>query len=450
MTETTSSVLKKTIRHDNGQMIISPLKNTGKSESLKENIPKTLKELPKETFKQLNYLQTTVSSTSIRDILKPHEKERKLLVSQQTCNGAATAVGNPIAHTSLKTGARSAEAEKTQTQILWIFFTKSSLTYLKMTNSSFSCTVYKNLEPFTYFFYLVFLVGIIGSCFAAWAFLQKNTNHRCVSIYLINLLTADFLLTLALPLKIVVDLGVAPWKMRIFHCQVTACLIYINMYLSIIFLAFISIDRYLQLIHSYKIYRIQEPGFAKMLSTVVWLMVLLIMVPNMMIPIKDIKENPNVGCMDFKTNFGKNWHLLTNFLCVAIFLNFSAIILIPNCLVIRQLYRNKDNESYPNVKRALINILLVTTGYIVCFVPYHAVRIPYTLSQVEVIFDCSTRNLLFKAKEATLLLAVSNLCFDPILYYHLSRAFRLKVTETFTSQKETRTQTEKPRCENNA
>lgn len=317
-----------------------------------------------------------------------------------------------------------------------------------MTNNSTFCPVYRNLEPFTYFFYLVFLIGIIGSCFAAWAFLQKNGNPRCVSIYLINLLTADFLLSLALPVKIVVDLGVAPWKLRIFHCQVTACLIYINMYLSIIFLAFVSIDRCLQLTYSYKIYRIQEPGFAKMISVVVWVMVLLIMVPNMVIPIKDIQVKPNVGCMEFKREFGRNWHLLTNFICLAIFLNFTVIILISNCLVIRQLYRNKYNENYPNVKRALINILLVTTAYIVCFVPYHVVRIPYTLSQTEVISDCATRISLFKAKESTLLLAVSSLCFDPILYYHLSKAFRVKVSETFASHKENTAQKEKPRCEN--
>ncbi|KAL4677420.1 hypothetical protein H8959_020094 [Pygathrix nigripes] len=278
---------------------------------------------------------------------------------------------------------------------------------------------------------------------------RRHCKHGCKETGEAND-DADFLLTLALPVKIVVDLGVAPWKLKIFHCQVTACLIYINMYLSIIFLAFVSIDRCLQLTHSCKIYRIQEPGFAKMISTVVWLMVLLIMVPNMMIPIKDIKEKSNVGCMEFKKEFGRNWHLLTNFICVAIFLNFSAIILISNCLVIRQLYRNKDNENYPNVKKALINILLVTTGYIICFVPYHIVRIPYTLSQTEVITDCSTRISLFKAKEATLLLAVSNLCFDPILYYHLSKAFRSKVTETFASPKETKAQKEKLRCENNA
>lgn len=319
-----------------------------------------------------------------------------------------------------------------------------------MTNSSTFCPVYRDLEPFTYFFYLVFLIGIIGSCFATWAFMQKSTHHRCISIYLINLLTADFLLTLALPVKIAVDLGVAPWKLRIFHCQVTACLIYINMYLSIIFLAFVSIDRCLQLTHSCKIYRIQEPEFGKMISAVVWGMVLLIMVPNMVIPIKDIKEKPNVGCMEFKKEFGRNWHLLTNFLCIAIFLNFSAIILISNCLVIRQLYRNKDNENYSNVKRALINIFLVTTAYIICFVPYHIVRIPYTLSQTEFISDCPTRISLFKAKEATLLLAVSNLCFDPLLYYQLSKAFRLKVTVTFASGKESRAQKDKTSCENKA
>lgn len=305
-----------------------------------------------------------------------------------------------------------------------------------MSSNVSQCHVRKEMEPFTYFYYLIFLVGFIGSCFALWAFTQKDQKQKCMSIYLINLLTADFLLTLALPVKIIVDLGVASWKLRIFHCQVTACFIYLNMYLSIIFLGFVSMDRCLQLMHSYKTYRIQEPGFAKMLSAVVWTMVLLITVPNMAIPIKTIEERPGAGCIDFKTKFGRDWHVFTNFICTAIFLNFSAVILISNFLVVRQLYRNKYSESYPNVKKALINILLVTAGYLLCFVPYHIVRIPYTLSQSDTITSCSLKQALFKAKESTLLFAVSNLCFDPILYYHLSKSFRLKFTETFAAPKE--------------
>ncbi|XP_012791608.2 G-protein coupled receptor 171 [Sorex araneus] len=303
-----------------------------------------------------------------------------------------------------------------------------------MTNGSSSCPVRSDLQAFPYFYYLVFLAGILGSAFATWAFRQKDTEHPCVSIYLLNLLTADFLLTLALPVKIAVDLGVAPWKLRLFHCQVSACLIYINMYLSIVFLAFVSLERCLQLLRSCKAYQIQEPGFAKMISAVVWLMVLLVTVPNMAIPTEDIEEKPDVGCMELKTPFGRNWHLVTNFICIAIFLNSSVIIVLSNVLVVRQLYRNRDSGDYPSVKRALVSILLVTAGYIVCFVPYHLVRIPYTLSQAEIISDCASKDLLYRAKEATLLLAVSNLCLDPVLYYHLSQAFRTKVTQTFASQ----------------
>ncbi|NXW63496.1 GP171 protein, partial [Eurystomus gularis] len=305
-----------------------------------------------------------------------------------------------------------------------------------MSSNVSQCHVGEEMEPFTYFYYLIFLVGFIGSCFALWAFTQKGQKEKCMSIYLINLLTADFLLTLALPVKIIVDLGVASWKLKIFHCQVTACFIYLNMYLSIIFLGFVSMDRCLQLMHSSKIYRIQEPGFAKVLSAVVWAMVLLVTVPNMAIPIKSIEERPGAGCIDFKTKFGRDWHVFTNFICTAIFLNFSAVILISNFLVVRQLYRNQYGESYANVKKALINILLVTAGYLLCFVPYHIVRIPYTLSQSDAITSCSLKQALFKAKESTLLFAVSNLCFDPILYYHLSKSFRLKFTETFVAPRE--------------
>ncbi|NXS89100.1 GP171 protein, partial [Erpornis zantholeuca] len=306
-----------------------------------------------------------------------------------------------------------------------------------MSSNISECRLYEEMEPFTYFYYLIFLMGIIGSCFALWAFTQKDQKQKCMSIYLINLLTADFLLTLSLPMKIIVDLGIASWNLRIFHCQVTACFIYLNMYLSIIFLGFVSMDRCLQLMHSSKVYRIQEPGFAKTLSAVVWVMVLLITVPNMAIPIKHIEERPGVGCIDFKTKFGRDWHVFTNFICTAIFLNFSAVILISNCLIVRQLHRHKHSESYSRVRKALTHILLVTAGYLLCFVPYHAVRIPYTLSQSSTSSSCPLRRALFKAKESTLLFAVSNLCFDPILYYHLSKSFRLKFTETFAAPKET-------------
>ncbi|KAM4040637.1 G-protein coupled receptor 171 isoform 1-T1 [Anomaloglossus baeobatrachus] len=321
------------------------------------------------------------------------------------------------------------------------YLTASKKFYFTMAdtnNSTFTCEVNRDLEPFTYFYWLIFLVGFFGSCFALWAFTWKDNNQKCLSVYLINLLIADFLLTLALPFKIVVDMGQASWKLKIFHCQVSACIIYINMYISIIFLGFVSMDRCLQTIQSSKLYQIQKRGFARMLSIVVWALVLSIMLPNMMITIKDIPERDIVGCIDFKTVIGRNWHVLTNFISIAIFFNCSAVILISNCITIKKLYTNEDCAEAKNIKTALVKIFLVTAGYVICFLPYHIVRIPYTLSQNDVITDCRLKQLLFYAKESTLLLSVSNLCFDPIVYYHFSNNFKSKISKTFSLKRQER------------
>ncbi|XP_051874675.1 G-protein coupled receptor 171 [Pristis pectinata] len=304
--------------------------------------------------------------------------------------------------------------------------------------STAQCTMNNNMEAFTYFYYLIFLIGIIGSCIALWAFSKQRKAKKCLNIYLINLLTADFLLSLALPFKIAVDLGIAPWSLKIFHCQVTACLMYINMYASIIFLGFVSIDRYIQLSGSSRFQRIQEPGFAKMMSVIIWIMVLLLMVPNMAIPIKVITPKPLVKCAEIKKIIGLRWHVFTNFICIAIFMNVSAVLLTSNFLLVKKLHKNKDKETQNDVKQTLRHILILTGIYIICFVPYHIIRTPYTLSQYKPKMDCSLQRSLFLAKESTFLLAVLNLCFDPILYFYLCKSFRSKITETFGSTKETR------------
>ncbi|XP_066182517.1 G-protein coupled receptor 171 [Sylvia atricapilla] len=297
------------------------------------------------------------------------------------------------------------------------------------------CHLHEELEPFTYFYYLIFLMGIIGNCFALWAFTRKDQDQKCLSIYLINLLTADFLLTLTLPVKIIVDLGIAPWNLRIFHCQVTACFIYLNMYLSIVFLGLVSVDRCLQLTHSSRMYRIQEPGFAKMLCAVAWVALLFITVPNMAIPIQHIEERPGVGCIDFKTQLGRDWHVFSSFVCTAIFLDCSAVLLVATALAARRLRRGEHSAG---ARRALRHLALLTAAFLLCFVPYHAVRIPYTLSQASASGGCALRRALFRAKESTLLLAIGNLCLDPVLYYHLSPSFRLTFAGTLAGPGEAR------------
>ncbi|XP_076833086.1 G-protein coupled receptor 171-like isoform X4 [Brachyhypopomus gauderio] len=297
------------------------------------------------------------------------------------------------------------------------------------------CVVNDNMVPFATVYILIFLVGMAGSLVALWAFIYSRNFKKCINIYLINLLTADFLLTLALPVKIANDLGVDSQLLMIFHCQISSPIIYINMYASVIFLAFVSVHRYLQITNSSKLLRLQEVGFAAMMSAVVWVLVLFINVPNMAIPIKEeVKFTSALTCADLKRDVGQNWHVLSVFLGMAIFLNTSAAVLMSNGLVLKRFWgkRGGEPEEQAVAHHATLNIGLVTVAYIVCFVPYHAVRMPYTFTQNQLITDCDVRKHLFLAKESTLLLAILHVCFDPVLYFFFCSSFRNQITQFFS------------------
>ncbi|KAK1785807.1 hypothetical protein P4O66_003184 [Electrophorus voltai] len=297
-----------------------------------------------------------------------------------------------------------------------------------------NCVVNDNMMPFATLYILIFIVGMAGSLVALWAFIYSRNSKKCINVYLINLLTADFLLMLALPVKIARDLGMESQRLTIFHCQVSGPLIYINMYASIIFLAFVSAHRYLQITNNSKHFRLQEVGFAATMSAVVWLLVLFINVPNMAIPInQEVPVIPSTTCADLKQDIGKNWHVLSVFLGMAIFLNTSVAVFVSNGLVLKQFWgkRGGEPEEQAVAHHAMLNIALVTVAYVMCFVPYHAVRMPYTFTQNQLINDCGLKKHLFLAKESTLLLAILHMCFDPVLYFFFCRSFRQQITLFF-------------------
>ncbi|XP_055051889.1 G-protein coupled receptor 171 isoform X2 [Misgurnus anguillicaudatus] len=259
-----------------------------------------------------------------------------------------------------------------------------------------TCVINDKMVPFATFYIIIFLIGITTSLVALWAFITSKSAKKCINVYLINLLLSDFLLMMALPVKIANDLGNVSQSLMVFHCQ--------------------------------------EVSFAVLMSAVVWFLILFINVPNMAIPMNNITVKQGVTCSDLKTEMGKHWHALSVFLGMAIFFNASAAVLLSNGLVLKQLWgrRETDPEDQASARHAFRNIALVTLAYVICFVPYHAVRMPYTFTQVtELITDCDLKKSLFLAKESTLLLAILHLCFDPLLYFIICRAFRDRVTKAF-------------------
>ncbi|XP_042269444.1 probable G-protein coupled receptor 171 isoform X1 [Thunnus maccoyii] len=293
------------------------------------------------------------------------------------------------------------------------------------------CIVNDQMAPFTVLYILIFIISLPGNLLSVWAFIRSpRAKQQSSSVYLVNLLVADLLLLLALPFKILKDLGAAPWSLMVFHCQASAVTIYISLYASIAFLAFIITDRYLQDSNTLRSLRLQEVGFARLLSLVVWVLLLLLMVPNMALPIQQVQVRQYLSCSSLKKDISLHWHALTVFLCTALFLNASAAVLISSGLALKRLLRSRgDPKLWVNARRATGSVTAMALAFLLCFVPYHVVRTPYTLAQTKVITDCQTKRQLFLGKESTLLLTVLHLCFDPLLFFYLYSPFRQTVSE---------------------
>ncbi|KAM9358691.1 G-protein coupled receptor 171 [Symphorus nematophorus] len=313
------------------------------------------------------------------------------------------------------------------------------------------CIVNDQMGPFIVLYILILIVSLPGSLLSVWVFIRSPTakQQQSTSVYLVNLLVADLLLLLALPFKILKDVGAAPWSLMVFHCQASAVTIYISLYASIAFLALIITDCYLQDCHTLRSLRLQEVGFARLLSLVVWLLLLLIMVPNMVLPRKEVQEQRYLSCSSLKKDISLHWHALTVFLNTALFLNASAAVLLSSGLTLKRLLGSRnDPKLWVDARRAAGSVAAVALAYILCFVPYHVVRTPYTLAQTEVIKDCQTKRQLFLGKESTLLLSVLHLCFDPLIFYYLYTPFRQTARRMFPcSREETVSETEEQAAE---
>ncbi|XP_078061015.1 proteinase-activated receptor 4-like [Mustelus asterias] len=108
---------------------------------------------------------------------------------------------------------------------------------------------------------IILLVGIMANGMALFV-LTTKVQRLPSTIFLINLATADLLLTLVLPFKISYHLLGNDWLFGEGLCRTVTAFFYGNMYCSILLLTFISIDRYFALVHPFLSKRFRDNRFA--------------------------------------------------------------------------------------------------------------------------------------------------------------------------------------------
>ncbi|KAM4697138.1 putative G-protein coupled receptor 34 [Rhinophrynus dorsalis] len=260
--------------------------------------------------------------------------------------------------------------------------------------------------------------------FVFWANCQRCTS---MIVYMRNLAVADLLLSLCLPFRVAYQNNDGPLLL----CKVIGAFFYLNMYASIMFLSLISLDRYLKIIKPLQQYKIHSVSWSTRATRVVWLINLVCIVPFLF----EGKGNEpcNQKCFHFKTkgyvvaviNLSA---VIAFFILLLLFVYFYAKI---SAKLHQAILGRGQPQTKRNSNRAIKKSFIVLVIFIVCFVPYHIVRVPYILAQIDTIPSLSWKQTLHFTNELVLCLSTLNSCLDPVIYFFLSDSFRRAVICTF-------------------
>ncbi|NWY05791.1 P2Y12 protein, partial [Nothoprocta ornata] len=280
---------------------------------------------------------------------------------------------------------------------------------------------------------LLFLVGITMNGLATWIFFKISSKSNFI-IFLKNTVISDILMVLTFPFKILSDAKLVPWVLRGFVCQVSQVVFYFTMYISILFLGLITIDRYQKATSPFRTSTTRSLLGAKLLSTAIWVSMFMLSLPNMILTNKKKTPRNVKKCALLKSDFGLVWHEIVNYVCQVIFWASLAVIVVCYVLITRELYksyrRTKSTGKAVSKKSVNLKVFIVIAVFFICFVPFHFTRIPYTLSQTRQVFDCAAQRTLFYLKESTLWLTSLNACLDPFIYFFLCKSFRKSLLQT--------------------
>ncbi|XP_051534303.1 probable G-protein coupled receptor 34 isoform X1 [Myxocyprinus asiaticus] len=264
-------------------------------------------------------------------------------------------------------------------------------------------------------------IGLLCNTVTIYIFFLRQHTDTSMSIYMRHLALADTLLVLCLPLRVYYHNKEGPYYL----CKVVGIFFYINMYSSILFLSLISLDRYLKIIKPVWVFRIQKTKWSQMASYTIWVLLILGSSP-FFAKNNDLKYPCDKICFHFhrKGPLGGAINLTTVVLFLVFYLAFLCFYgKITNKLRTMSM-GNGDPKAQSRKKRIITKTFLIPTIFTLCFLPYHIVRIPYVLAQLNVIGDLQSQQLLHVLNEGTLLLSTLNSCLDPIVFFFISSAYR--------------------------
>ncbi|KAJ0063739.1 hypothetical protein NL108_006680, partial [Boleophthalmus pectinirostris] len=276
-------------------------------------------------------------------------------------------------------------------------------------------------------FLLVFPCALVLNGIAFWISLHLKSTSTFI-VYLKNLVAADFLITLSLPLMAASSQPGITVGLRVFTCRYSDVVFYCLLYTSIILMGLISLDRFFKIVKLCGKSVGKNVVFSKVMSYLVWFLLFGgTCFPSMILTSQTPPANMSKDCcMELKSPDGLILHGYVVATMQTVFWFMCSLIVFCYIFITVKVFRNSGSNNSQGKKKTKLRVFLVLLVFFVCFVPLHVMRRSFTLQEVYEVRVC-TQVWLKLVYTLSLWLTTTNACLDPLLYIFLCRKYKNKL-----------------------
>ncbi|KAG7464147.1 hypothetical protein MATL_G00184180 [Megalops atlanticus] len=277
---------------------------------------------------------------------------------------------------------------------------------------------------------IIFVLGVVGNGLVVVVMGYQKKSRTMTDKYRLHLSVADLLFVLTLPFW-AVD-AVSSWYFGGFLCVAVHMIYTVNLYSSVLILAFISLDRYLAIVHATNSQAPRRLLAERVIYVGVWLPAALLTVPDLVFATAQNAGSRTICERIFPQASSDIWKAVFRF--QHIFVGFvipGLIILTCYCIIISKLSQGSKGQLK---RKALKTTVILILCFFSCWLPYCCGIFVDTLMMLNVIpYKCSLQESLATWILITEALAYFHCCLNPILYAFLGVKFKKSARNAFNT-----------------
>ncbi|XP_061084880.1 hydroxycarboxylic acid receptor 2-like [Conger conger] len=278
------------------------------------------------------------------------------------------------------------------------------------------------------------ILGLPANMVALWIFSCRMPSWRCNTVYLLNLLIADFFLLVSVPFRIDSLMRGEDWVFGGAWCRINLFMLALNRSASIVFMTIVAVDRYFKVVHPHHWVNHLTTGKAIRLSTVTWAVVLALCVPLLATQLlHEHNSTQQYLCRSF-SSYSKPPPAIMVHYGVYILEFFLPFLLLSFCsLRIICFLRSRQMDRKQQVKRAIQVVMIIVGVFTVCFLPGIVTGLVTLAIQKLHPNDCDSFRLASQLFSVSIAFTYLNSTLDPVIYCFSSSTFRNTLKASFNS-----------------